>query len=83
MGEAAGTEVAVAVGVEVLIGQPAVGGELLLVGQVVAVADLEVTTAVEVELRAATGHEAEGGPLQERLHRPWEVVVKARQRDIG
>src|SRR3954452_12038723 len=82
VGEAAGAEVAVAVGVEVLVGQPAVGGELLLVRQVVAVADLEVAARVEVEAGRAAGHDAEHRPLHQGAHRPREVVVQARERDV-
>ena len=82
MAQAAGAEVVVAIGLEVLVGQPAIGGELVLVAEVVAVADLEVAARVEVELRPAPGDQAERAPLEQRLHRPREVVVQARERDV-
>ena len=83
VGEPGVAEVAVAVDLEVLVGQLAVGGELLLVGEVLAVADLEVAPGVEVQPRLAAGDRAERAPLQQRAHRPREVVVQARQRDVG
>ena len=81
--EPAVAEVAVAVDLEVLVGERAVGGELLRVGEVLAVADLEVAAGVEVEPRLAAGDDAERAPLQQRAHRPREVVVEARDRDVG
>ena len=57
-------EVDVALVVEVRVGQRAVGGELLPVGEVVAVGDREVVAGVEVELRGAPGDDAEGRPLR-------------------
>ena len=54
-GRGALAELVVAVGLEVLVGQSAVGGELLPVGEVLAVADLEVAPGVEIELRSPAG----------------------------
>ncbi len=81
--EPARAEVVVAVGVEVLVRQPAVRGELLFVAEILAVADLEVASRGEVYPRPAPGDQAERAPLQQRLHRPREVVVQARQRNVG
>ena len=57
--------------------------ELLLVGEVLAVADLEVVAACLVDPHPPAGRRAERRPADERLHRPREVVVQARQRDVG
>jgi hypothetical protein len=83
VGDAAVAEVLVALDLEVLVGEPAIAGQLLLVRQVLAIADLEVVPHVEVDPRRAVRDDAEHAPAQQRLHRPREVVVQARDRHVG
>src|SRR4051794_40950795 len=75
-------ELAVAVDVEVVLGECAVPVELLGVGQVVAVTDLEVGARVLVDAHPAALDRAERAPADERLDRPREVVVQRRERDV-
>ena len=81
-GQPAGAEVASSLHLEVVVGQPAVGAQLLLVGQVGPVGDVEVPAGVQVQPRPAAGGRAEDRPPDERLDRPREVVVQAGQRDV-
>ena len=68
MGEPAGAEVRVGLDLEVVVGQAAVGLELLPVAQVVPVGDVEVLSGVEVVVLPASGGSALHGPLYKRLH---------------
>ena len=83
MRELLGAERLVLVGLEVLVGEAPVLGELLLVGEVVAVADLEVVARALVDPHRPAGDGAERRPANEREQRPREVVVEARQGDVG
>src|SRR5262245_57091300 len=65
--EVRGAELAVAVDIEVVLGQLAVAVEFLLVGQVVAVADVEVGARILVDAHSPADHGAERGPADERL----------------
>ena len=67
---------------EVRVRELAVLRELLLVGEVVAVAPHEVVARVLVDEHLAAGHGAERGPADERLDRPREVVVQRGERDV-
>ena len=60
MGDAAVAEVLVALDLEVLVRQPPVASQLLLVGEILAIADVEVAPGVEVDLRPAPGHRRHG-----------------------
>ena len=62
--EPAGAEVVVAVSLEVVVGQPAVGDQLLAVAEIVPIGDLEVAARVEVDPRAPGRDQAERAPLQ-------------------
>jgi hypothetical protein len=75
-------ELRVCVRLEVLVAEAAVRAELLLVGEVVAVPDLEPRTRLDVESHRPGVGEAERAPADERRDRPGEVVVQARQRDV-
>src|SRR5207237_753899 len=46
-------------------------------------ADYEVSALILFDRHQTPGDDAEGTPLDERLDRPREVVVQARQRDVG
>ena len=76
-------ELGVCVGLEVLVGEPAVLAELLFVRQIDAVADLEPGLRLDVDAHAPLLGETERAPANERRHRPRKVVVQARHRDIG
>src|SRR4051812_15580058 len=65
------------------IREPAELHELLFVRQRLVVADVEPRMRVDVDPHAASLREAERRPAYERGDRPREVVVQARQRDVG
>ena len=67
----------VALVLEVVVGQPPVGRELLVVGQVLAVGDLEIAPRCRCRSRGAAGDHAVHRPPHQRRHRPREVVVQA------
>src|SRR5581483_4000751 len=71
------TEFQIPPGLEVGVGKRPVGGQLLAVGDPRRVRDLEVLLRRQVKARPAARDEREQGPLDQRLHRPREVVVQA------
>ena len=77
-----GAEIVVLGHLEVRVGEPPVLRQLLLVGQVLAVADLEVVPGRLVDPHLPPGRRAERRPADERADRPREVVVQARQGDV-
>ena len=76
-------ELLVTVGLEVLVGESAVLAQLLVVGEVLSVADGEVLPGVEVDAHRPAGDDAERGPAQQSTHRPREVVVQRGNRNVG
>src|SRR5437016_10555181 len=82
-GHRGGAEVLVRLDLEVLVREPAVFAELLPIREVAAVADIEVAALVLVDHHPPPADDAEETPLDERLHRPREVVVQTRERDVG
>ncbi len=68
---------------EVLIGEPRVVLQFLFVRQIVAIAHFEVPLHRHLYLHRPVRDRAEQRPLDQRLDRPREVVVEARQRDVG
>jgi hypothetical protein len=83
LGEPGRAEVAVPLGLEVVVGHRRVRRQLLLVRQIGAVRDREPRRRVDVRRRHPAGRGAEDGPLHERLHGPREVVVQRGDGDIG
>lgn len=74
--QAAVAEVVVSVGLEVLVGQRAVRGQLLGVAEVFAVGDREVTAGVEVQRRSPAGDGAERA-LGARCGLPGSQTIRA------
>src|SRR5829696_446868 len=81
--EVAPAELLVALDLEIVVGETAVALELLLVRERLVVADLEVVACRLVDRHRPFRRDAERRPPHERLHRPREVVVQRRQRDVG
>ena len=75
-------ELGVPVGVEVVVSQPPVLGELLVVAQVLPVRDREPRVDVREDAGAPAGDGAEDAPPHQRLHRPGEVVVQGGDRHV-
>ena len=82
MAEAGSAELLVALGLEVAVGEPAVGRELVVIRRPGRVGDLEVLLSRQVQPRPPAGHQRERAPLDQRLDGPREVVVQARQRHV-
>src|SRR4051794_33958753 len=77
-----GAELLVRLYLEVGVRELPVLRELLLVRQLVAVADGEVIAGVLADPHRTPGDGAERRPLDERLDRPREVVVQRRERNV-
>src|SRR4051812_20929991 len=75
VGEVLGAELLVGLDLEVVVGEPAVLGQLLLVAAV-GVADRKPRAGVELQAHPPPGDAAPEAPLQQRPDRPREVVVQ-------